>query len=297
MTGKANVMGIADKQVPGVYRRRVGDVLVTALNDGAIVLPPEVLLGITPEERERLLRAAGRRPPYHTSINVFLLQWPGRTVLMDTGAGALVGDAAGKLGANLAAAGVSPEAVDAVVMTHLHVDHAGGLVDASGAAVFPNAELWVAEPEMAFWEDDGAKAAAPEARRPTFDMARRTTAPYASRMHRFGYGTIMPGLDALAMPGHTPGHTGFMLTGGDDPLLIWADVFHVPAVQAARPDVGIGFDSDPAQATQTRRAALARAVSEDLLVTGMHMSFPGFARIAEAGDGYVVLPEVWRGDL
>jgi glyoxylase-like metal-dependent hydrolase (beta-lactamase superfamily II) len=290
-------MTIANEQVPGVYRRRVGKVLVTALNDGLLMLPPEVLLDITPEDRESLLREAGRRPPFHTAINTFLLQWPDRTVLMDSGVGPAWGPKSGKLAANMKAAGVAAGDVDAVMLTHLHGDHIGGLCDPAGGAAFPKAELWVAETEMAFWEDDAKKAAAPEARRSSFDSARTAVAPYAGKLRRFGFGEIMPGLEAIAMPGHTPGHTGYMLSSGGERLLIVADVFHVPEVQAARPEVGVGFDNDPAQAIRTRRTVLQRAVDEDLLVTGMHMSFPGFSRIARAGDGYVIHPEAWSGDL
>ena len=290
-------MTVSTTQVPGVYRRRVGEVLVTALNDGDVVLPAEVLLSITPEDRERLLHAAGRRPPFHSAVNAFLLQWPDRTVLVDTGAGQLFGPACGRLMPNLHAAGVLPTDISDVVLTHLHGDHVGGLLDGSGAPAFPNARLWVAESEIAFWQDDASRAAAPEARRGSFDLARAKVRPYADRMQRFPYAEIMPGLEAVAMPGHTPGHTGFSVTSGGETLLIWGDVFHVPAVQAARPEVGTGFDSDPAQAIQTRRAVLQRAVDEDLLITGMHMTFPGFARIARAGDAYVVQPEAWRGEL
>ena len=290
-------MTVANEQVAGVYRRRVGEVLVTALNDGSVMLPPEILLGISPSDQEVLLRGAGRRPPFQTAINTFLLQWPDRTVLVDTGAAARMGPAAGKLPANLRAAGVTPEEIGDVVLTHLHGDHVGGLLNGSGGPAFAGARLWVAEDEIAYWQDDAKKAAVPEARQGSFDVARAAVRPYADRMQRFPFGEIMPGLEAIAMPGHTPGHTGYMVSSGGERLLIWGDVFHVPVVQAARPDVGTGFDSDPAQATQTRRAALERAVNEDLLVTGMHMSFPGFARIARSGEGYAVQPEVWRGDL
>ncbi len=286
-------MSIASEQVPGVYRRRIGEVLVTALSDGEVVLPLEVLLGVTAAEREAVLRAGGRRPPFQSSINVFLLQWPERSVLVDTGTGKAFGDAAGRLPANLKAAGIAPDDIDAIAMTHLHADHFGGLLNDSGARAFPNAELWVAETEMAYWQDDAMKAAAPEERRGTFDMARTKTRPFADKMHRFQFGEIMPGLEAIALPGHTPGHTGYMLRSAGETLLIWGDVVHVPVLQAARPEVGTRFDTDPAQAIQTRLHTFERAVTEDLLVTGMHMSFPGFARITRAGEAYAVQPDVW----
>ena len=277
-------MSIASVQVPGIYRRRVGEVLVTAIKDGSVVLPPEALLGITPEDRESLLRAAGRRPPFHSSITCYLLQWPERTVLVDTGVGTTWGAAGGMLPAYLKAAGVEPGEINDVVMTHLHVDHIGGLLTDAGAPAFPGAGLWVAEDEIAFWQDDKAKAAAPADRQGSFDGARKATRPYADRMHRFSYGEIMPGLAAVPLPGHTPGHTGYLVSSGGEKLLIWGDVFHVPAVQIARPDVGTGFDSDPALAIQSRREALERAAAEDLVVAGMHLDFPGFSRISRTAN-------------
>ncbi len=290
-------MTVADAQFAGVYRRRLGEVLVTALNDGSIELPAAAFVGITPEEREAFLRAQGCQPPFLSSINAFLLQWGSRTVLVDTGAGKLFGDACGQAMGNLRSAGVTPAEVTDVVLSHMHGDHVGGSLDGSDAPAFPNAAVWVAETEIAFWLSDERKAASPEARRSSFDTARKMLAPYAQRTHRFAYGEIMPGLEAIAMPGHTPGHTGFLVTSGAERLLIWGDVFHLPVLQAARPDIGTAFDSDPARAIETRKDALDRATREGLLVTGMHMSFPGFARIARAEAGYVVQPEVWRTTL
>ncbi len=286
-------MSVATSQVPGVYRRRIGDILVTALSDGHIVLPPEVFQGITPEEIEQVMRAGGRRPPFTTSINAYLLQWSGHTVLVDAGTGNLMGPAAGKLAPNLAAAGVAVEDVSAVLMTHLHIDHAGGLVNDAGEAVYPNAEIVVSETEIAFWQDDAAMAATPEALRSAFDVARKTTAPYANRTRRFTSGEVLPGIEVVALPGHTPGHTGYHITSGGESLLIWGDVVHRPVLQAARPDVTLAFDNNPPKAAETRRNILAKAADEDLLVTGMHMSFPGFARIARSGEAYAVQPDVW----
>lgn len=287
-------MSIATQQVPGVYRRRVGDVLVTALVDGSIVIPIEYLQNITPEDYDSILRAGGRRPPYHSAINAFLLQWPGHTVLIDAGTSNNMGPGAGKLPANLAAAGVSPGDIGAILMTHLHIDHAGGLLDLSGNPAYPAAELVVSETEMAFWHDDAAKAAAPDARQEGFDSARKWVAPYAARTRLFTGGEVLPGITAMALPGHTPGHTGYLISSGGEKLLVWGDVMHVPVLQSARPEVTLGFDSDPAMAAETRRRTLAMAADQDLLVTGMHMSFPGFSRIARAGDAYAVFPEVWN---
>ena len=288
---------IATDQVPGVYRRMVGDVLVTALSDGHAIFPPGILQGISPDEVETLQRAAGRRPPFTTAVNTFLLQWPDRTVLVDAGAGALMGPGAGRMRHNLEEAGVSAAEIDVVLLTHLHSDHIGGLLDSAGAAVFADADLVVPEAEAAYWLSETNRAAAPEARQGTFDLIHKTVGAYGDRVRRFRGTDPLPGIEAVSLPGHTPGHTGYAVGAGSDRLLIWGDILHVPEVQAAIPAATLPFDSDPALATKTRLDILERAAAEDLLVTGMHMHFPGFVRIARSGTGYTVQPEIWQGVL
>ncbi|WP_158743929.1 MBL fold metallo-hydrolase [Acidisphaera sp. L21] len=288
---------ISTEQAPGIYRHRIGDVLVTVLHDGELTISPSFLQNTTAAEVEALMRAAGRRPPFNTAVNVFLLQWPGRTVLVDTGYGGFGGPTAGRLLRNLQEAGVSTADIDAVLLTHIHSDHAGGLIDADGLAVFAEAELVVPEVEIAFWYDDANMAALPEFRHRGFKFARQTTAPYADRTRRFTGTEPLPGIEAIPLPGHTPGHTGYFVGTGADRLLIWGDIFHVPDVQAARPEVTLPYDLDPARAAKTRLEILERAVAEDMLVAGMHMHFPGLGRIARAGAGFVVQPQVWSSEL
>ena len=290
-------MTVGHEQVPGVQRRRVGEVVVTAINDGSLLVPMEVVQGIDEAERDRLYHAAGRRPPFASAVNAFLLQWPGRTVLVDAGMGTQGRPALGKLPANLRASGAAPGEVDTLLMTHLHSDHVGGLLDEAGAPLFPNATVMVPELEMAFWLDDAAREAVPESWRGSFDLARRATAAYGGRLHRFTDPAVAPGVTALPLPGHTPGHTGYEVRSGGESLVIWGDIVHLPEVQCARPDVTVAFDSDPAAAIASRRMLLERAVKEDLLITGMHLSFPGFCRIARAGEGYAVQPQAWQYSL
>lgn len=281
---------------PGFHRKVFGDTVVTALSDGYLTLPNEALLGIDPADAVALLQAARPGPAPRSSVNAFLVQSGGRTVLVDAGAGAKAYPTLGRLPDSLAAAGVSPGDVDAVVMTHLHIDHWGGLTAADGAATFPRAELVIPEAEAAYWLDGATAGAAPDEAKPRFAGAQAAVAPYRDRLRTFAGAEAMPGLHAVPLPGHSPGHTGYLVEGGGKRLLIWGDVMHVPDVQAPRPDVGVMFDTEPAAAMATRRRALDMAVADDLMVAGMHLHFPAFSRVVRAGEGYAVVPELWLDD-
>ena len=281
---------------PGFHRKAFGGATVTALSDGYLTLPNEALLGIAPGEAKALRDAAFRGAQPRSSVNAFLVQSGGRTVLVDTGAGNKAYPTLGRLRDSMAAAGVSPGDVDAVLLTHMHIDHWGGLTDAAGAAAFPRAEVVLAAAEAGHWLDAATMAAAPDDAKPRFAGAQAAVAPYRDRMRTFEGTDPVLGLTPVPLPGHTPGHTGYLLDGGGARLLIWGDVMHVPDVQASRPEVGIGFDSDPAQAAASRRRALDMAADGGLMVTGMHLHFPGFAHVARAGDAYALVPELWLAD-
>jgi glyoxylase-like metal-dependent hydrolase (beta-lactamase superfamily II) len=283
-------------QVPGIYRKRFGDAVVTAVSDGGMPANPASLLNIELAESLAILDAARRPGPLMTAVNVFVIQSAGQTVLVDTGAGSLMVPTAGRMMVNLAAAGVAPGDVDAVLMTHLHIDHVGGLLTAEGAPAFPNADLLIPQGEADFWFDEACEAGAPEAKRPGFALARRMTGPYAGRVKTFSAAPA-PGIEAVPLPGHTPGHTGFALGSGADRLLIWGDVMHSPEIQAARPAAAVPFDLDQALAYATRKAILAQAAEERLLVAGMHMHFPAFTYVVQAGDGYALRPIPWLTEL
>lgn len=284
---------------PGYHRKVFGGTTVTALSDGYLVLPNEALQGMAPAEIGAMRDALFRGPQPRTSVNAFLVQSGGRTVLVDAGAGnkaRAMFSTLGRLGDSMAAAGVLPGDVDAVVMTHLHIDHFGGLTGDDGAAAFPRAELVVSAAEAEYWLDEAKMAAAPDAAKARFAGAQAAVAPYKDRMRTFAGTEAVLGLQPVPLPGHTPGHTGYLLGDGGARLLIWADVMHVPDVQAPRPEVTIGFDSDPPSAIASRRRALDMAASERLLVAGMHLHFPGFAHVTRAGDGYALVPELWLAE-
>lgn len=290
-------MTVPTVQVPGIQRWRIGNTIVTALNDGHLVLPTDALQGISIEERDLLYRAAGRRPPVATAINGYLLQASGRTVLVDAGAGSLMEVTLGKLRGNLAAAGVSPESVDVVLLTHMHVDHIGGLLNADGTAAYPRATVMASMREVAYWRELDHRETSPQSTRDAFDVSARVMAAYGTRFMPFIGAAPLPGITAIALPGHTPGHTGYALGQRSDALIIWGDICHAPEMQCLRPEVTVIFDVSPEVAIASRHAMLRRAAVEDLVVAGMHMPFPGFTRIGLSAGGYQYQPQAWQYDL
>ncbi|WP_158741925.1 MBL fold metallo-hydrolase [Acidisphaera sp. L21] len=283
-------------QVPGVHHRRIGDVLVTALSDGFLEGSLAVLQNISQEDAAALLVASFRPVPRRTSVNCFLIRSAGRVALIDCGCADSMQPTAGKLFDNLAAAGVDPAAIDTVFLTHMHPDHSNALADASGAARFPAAELRMHERELAYWNDDAEAARVAETKQGVayFPSAQAQMAPYRGKIRTFQDGEVFPGVTAVPLPGHTPGHTGYRVGSGSDSLLIWGDIAHVPEVQVPRPEVTILFDVDPAQAQTTRRAILASVTATRQLVAGMHLHFPGYAHVREEHGAYRIVPEAWR---
>lgn len=291
------------EQVPGVFHRRVGDIVLTAVSDGFLEGSMAVLQNITVEESSAILRAAFRPVPRQTQLNCFLIHSGGRLALVDTGAGTHMQKTSGQLPRNLAAAGVAPGDIDTVLLTHMHPDHSNGLAGPAGEALFPNAELVMNAAEHAYWLDEAIEAEVIRTGQgvtsagPYFPMGRRQIAPYRDRMRLFTGGEVFPGVTAMPLPGHTPGHTGYLIASGGESLLIWGDIFHVPEVQVARPEVTIQFDVDPAQAAATRRRMLDLVAAERTHIAGMHLHFPGTGHIGREAGGYRLYPDAWRGVL
>lgn len=289
---------IPQAQIPGIVHRRVGDIVVTAIADGYLDGDLGVLRNIEEEDAADILRAH-HRPVRRTNVNCFVVHAKGRTALIETGCGTYMQPTSGQLAYNLQAAGIAPADIDAVLLTHMHPDHSAGLTDRqTGKRVFENAELIVHENEPKHWLDDGNLARANERERDLFfNCAREQIAPYMNRLNPFASGEVFPGVTAFPRPGHTPGHSTFLIESGNEQLLIWGDIVHIPEVQTARPEACMVYDTDQAQAEASRRAVFDMVATDGLLVTGMHLHFPGFSRLVRSGDGYRLLPEAWQHSL
>jgi glyoxylase-like metal-dependent hydrolase (beta-lactamase superfamily II) len=286
------------QQIAGVYHRRIGDIVMTAISDGYLNGSMEVLRGISVEDGTRLL-AESFRPARRTSVNTFAVFSAGRVALIDTGCGTHMGETGGWQQRNLRAAGIDPASIDTVLLTHMHPDHSAGLTDrTTGERLFPNAELAMHEQEAPHWLDDAAMARASERERVTnFQWAREQMKPYADRMRLFAGGQVFPGITALPAPGHTPGHTMYLVESGGESVLIWGDIVHVPELQIPRPDITIAFDVDPENAIASRKRTLEMVASEKLLIAGMHLHFPAFSRLVKRDGVHAVLPEAWVHSL
>ncbi len=276
-------------QVPGYYRMMIGQHEVTALFDGALQMDVKRLTNAQPEDIRKLLtRMFVGTQKMQTAVNTYLINTGRHLVLVDAGGGAIYGSALGGVLANLKAAGYQPEQVDTVIVTHLHGDHIAGLTDANGQPTFPNATVYVDKTENDYWLSDQIAAAAPAEWQRIFVAAKNTAAPYLAQGKWKTFAAdapVVPGIAAVAAPGHTPGHTAFAVESDGQRLLIWGDLVHSHAVQFARPEVAFNFDVDPKQAIATRLAIFKSVAQSGELVAGMHLPFPGIGHVRADDNG------------
>jgi glyoxylase-like metal-dependent hydrolase (beta-lactamase superfamily II) len=207
-----------------------------------------------------------------STINAFVIKTSGKTILIDTGTGS-----GGKLLKNLESAGITPDKTDIVIITHMHSDHVGGLAGEKAEKVFTSADVYIAAPEFRYWVD----AVASEK-----NTARTLKAVYGNKLKTFEWNeNITPEIKALAAPGHTPGHTVFEISSGEDKILVIGDLVHNIKVQTLDPSISVVFDSDPKQAAAVRKQIFKSAARSKTRVAGMHIPFPGVGYLSEDTGG------------
>lgn len=282
------------RQIPTAYRYAVGDILVTAANDGHRVnaVQEGFVRNASLAEVVTALDAGGlpggRLPITFTPI---VIETGSRRILVDTGFGDSGPATAGFLRSNLAAAGITPETIDMVFVTHCHGDHINGLIDAEGRPLYPAAEVVLAEPERAFWTDRTEAARASGGVADNFANVARVFGPLQDRLRTVQWNAeIAPGVTAIDARGHTPGHTALILESAGEKLVFIADVTNHPALFARHPHWSVAFDMDARQSVATRRRILGMIADEGLRMAGYHYPFPATGRLARDGEGFRFLP-------
>jgi glyoxylase-like metal-dependent hydrolase (beta-lactamase superfamily II) len=286
---------LAGTQAPGFYRHKVGNYEVTVVSDGTLTLDATIFTG-DEAGAEKLLRDAHLpKMGFTTPLNTWLINTGQKLILVDAGGGTHFAPSIGRLPQNLAAAGVEPGAIDAVVITHPHPDHIPGVITSDHKMLFPNATLYVNENDHAFWTSADIRGKAPEEFRGFFDLAVNAIKPYAAagKLNLYKDGAeFAAGVRAVACYGHTVGHSMVRVSppGGD--FLIFGDIVHCLALQFADPERSVAFDTDPPAALANRKRVLDMVTTDRLLFSGGHLPFPALGHATKSGSGYVFVPVI-----
>ena len=278
---------VVEKALPSM---RVGDVEVQGLSDGILKTSLDLVIGMDRTLAETLVGGTDGGSLY-IPVNNFVIRRDGKIILIDAGAGNTMQPTLGKLPQNLRGAGIEPAAVTHIVMTHLHPDHANGLVDDAGKPHYPNAEIVVHETEIDFWLRDDV--AGDEARvKGNRARTRINLKPYLDRIRRVRDGEEFSGFTPMLAPGHTPGHTCWILATGSasSGFMALGDVVHLSAIQISHPDTALTYDLDKTLAIESRKRILDMAASERLAIAGAHVNAPGFGYIVRKGASFAFEP-------
>lgn len=266
---------------PDVHRFRIGTIDAYALRDGSLTVPNDnktLAVGESAADTGALLTAAGLpTTSLNLSLQPLLIRSGNRVILFDTGAAGQMGTE-GKLQASLTAAGFEPGQVTDILISHGHGDHVAGLVNAQGALAFPNATIRMAANEWTALQSQAELAALVTA----ITSKVQTFQPNAE---------IAPGVTAVDIAGHTPGHSGYRISSGEESLVYFGDTMHHSVISVQRPDWTIAFDGVEATAEASRKALLERAATENLRLYGVHFPFPGLGRVQKRGADFVWVPE------
>jgi glyoxylase-like metal-dependent hydrolase (beta-lactamase superfamily II) len=281
-------------QAPAFHRFMIGTIEATVVSDGPLPMgkPAAIFNGFPPGEITKLLQS-NFLPTDDIVLeqNVLVLNTGEKLIVFDTGVGTSksFGPLPGKLPSTLVKAGIAPGDVDAVVISHAHPDHCGGLVDINGQAVFPNAQIYISSADLDFWTDEAKLGSQ---LKPLIETARRNLLPLRDRIVFYKDGQeFLPGVHALAAPGHTVGHSMFMIASGSETFCYAADLAHHSVLLLEDPRGEFVFDTDAKQAAATRVRMLDMLTSDRTRMMGYHFPWPGLGHVVKHGEGFHYIPE------
>jgi glyoxylase-like metal-dependent hydrolase (beta-lactamase superfamily II) len=290
-------------QAPGFYRYKVGDFEISVVTDGAATFPlPDKFVPNHPKDEVQKALEDAHQPAGSVTVpfTPIVINTGSKLVLIDTGYGPEMRvkskGAVGQLPANLAAAGIDPKSIDAVVISHMHQDHVFGLRTADGGLAFPNAEVLVPAADWAYWMSDAEMNKLPDGyTKSVYPGIRKTFAGLENKVTKYEGGKeIIPGITTLATPGHTPGHTSFVVASGSAKLLVQSDVTNIPHLFLRNPDWQLMYDVDPNTAADTRKKFYDMASAEKALIQGFHFPFPSAGYVEKEGAQYRLVPIRWN---
>jgi glyoxylase-like metal-dependent hydrolase (beta-lactamase superfamily II) len=280
---KGNAAFAADSSL--IHRYKVGAFEVILLSEGPAERDPSLFVGATPEQVKKYVPTG----KYVMAVNTFLVRTPDRFILVDTGYGR-------ELFKNMQAVGVAPEQIDAVLITHMHGDHIGGLLR-DGKPAFQKASLYIARQEKDYWTSEEIMKTLPSDKQGGFKNSMAVAEAWGDALHTFEPGTLgsripelLPGIQPIAAFGHTPGHTLFQVESEGQKLLIWGDLTHAMVIQMPAPEVAMTYDIDPKMAVVSRLAVLKYVAENKIPIAGMHVPLPGMGTVTAAGEGYAFTP-------
>jgi glyoxylase-like metal-dependent hydrolase (beta-lactamase superfamily II) len=284
---------------PGFHKYRVGDAEVIAIYDGIWekVHDDKYFGNATTAEVKQALVDAGLTTAFvPIPITVFAVRLNGKLILCDVGGGDQVQAfnpqsvfVSGKMMANMKAAGIDPNDVETILISHFHPDHIFGLLGKkTNAPVFPKAEIILSEAEYKWWTDPSLINRLPEARRPLAKRIQSVIPNWKNVLPVGGEDEVVPGIRFVKCPGHTVGHTAFHVSSGSRQLMISSDAAYVPALCMGHPGWHGAFDQDGPMAEASRRKLLDRVVADQMLICGSHFPWEGLAKIEKDGASYAL---------
>lgn len=279
----------------GFSKYKVGSIEVTAIYDGIWRKPhdPAFIKNASIDETKGALARAGLTTEFMPiPLTVVVLKIGDRLIMVDSGSGVGQWQAnATNLPANMKAAGIDPGKIDTILVSHFHPDHVWGLMEkGTSALVFPKAELIVSSTEYKWWTEEGRVDKLPDGRKAAGKRIAENFPKWKNWKLVEDNAEVAPGVHVVAAPGHTPGHSAFLVASGKQQLMVSNDVMYVPALLAPHPDWQGAYDQDGPTAVATRRKLIDRVIADKMMICGAHFPFPGAGVFAKDGDAYTFAP-------